>query len=112
MEETAKPVELQQTKKEQKNPNDLLVTWINVISFKDDDRTRLLLKLQKNQEYLNGRFLIKTNDYKLENGIVTITGQIPLNGLKDMNKFSYSAVKQITEHIKEKEEKLIKREEI
>ena len=49
--------------------------------------------------------LIKTNDYKQNqsDGSVTINFQLTIQALKDLKRFTYNALKTITEHMKEKE---------
>ena len=87
------------------DPNQLLLTWLRTVKFNDTDKTSVNIKLYKNKEYLNTKMLIKTNDYKQNqsDGSVTINFQLTIQALKDLNRFTYNALKTITEHMKEKE---------
>ena len=91
----------------EKDPNLLLMEWINIHNFNDLEDSRMNVKLLKNKTFLNPSILVKTNDYKEKDGFVTIRVQPTLDGLKKLNRFTYNAIALITKNIKEKEEKLL-----
>ena len=95
---------LSNEQKEKKESNDLDAHWINVVRFKDKS-THLLFKTGKNKNFINARILIKTNDYKIQDGYVTVTAELTMKGLKDLNIATYNAGKVIKEHMKVKEDK-------
>ena len=89
------------------DPNQLLLTWLRTVKFKETEKTSVNIKLARNKDYLNTKMLIKTTNYKINqsDGSVTINFQLTLQALKDLNKFTFNALKSITENMKEKEEK-------
>jgi hypothetical protein len=84
------------------DPNILLMNWIRAVKFRESDSTAINVKLVKNKDFLNARMLIKTNDFKTNDDSVTIFLQLSLQGLKDLNKFTYEAIKLIKEHMDQK----------
>ena len=90
-------------KKQEKDndPNTLVFKWVNIVRFKEKV-TSLLFKTSKNKDFINAKILIKTNDYKLENGFVTVNAQLTVQGLKDLNMAAYNSIKIIMEHMEKK----------
>ena len=90
-------------KKQEKNndPNTLVLKWVNIVRFKEKI-TSLLFKTSKNKDFINAKILIRTNDYKLENGFVTVNAQLTVQGLKDLNISAYNSIKIIMEHMEKK----------
>ena len=90
-------------KKQEKNndPNTLVFKWVNIVRFKEKI-TSLLFKTSKNKDFINAKILIRTNDYKLENGFVTVNAQLTVQGLKDLNMAAYNSIKIIMEHMEKK----------
>ena len=90
-------------KKQEKNndPNTLVFKWVNIVRFKEKV-TSLLFKTSKNKDFINAKILIRTNDYKLENGFVTVNAQLTVQGLKDLNMAAYNSIKIIMEHMEKK----------
>ena len=87
-------------KKQEKDndPNTLVFKWVNIVRFKEKT-TSLLFKTSKNKDFINAKILIRTNDYKLENGFVTVNAQLTVQGLKDLNMAAYNSIKIIMEHM-------------
>ena len=90
-------------KKQEKNndANTLVFKWVNIVRFKEKI-TSLLFKTSKNKDFINAKILIRTNDYKLENGFVTVNAQLTVQGLKDLNMPANNSIKIIMEHKEKK----------
>ena len=87
--------------KKGQDPNDLIVKWVNIVRFKDKV-TSLLFKTTKNKDFINAKILIRTNDYKIKDGYVTVNAQLTVQGLKDLNMAAYNSLKIIMEHMEKK----------